>query len=85
MSLNIFAKDKWLSKAETYDKLEHFGFWCLLYLGLERFLFVPDIAMIGALILGILWEIKDIFRADGFSWKDLTADILGILTGRFLL
>lgn len=27
---------------------------------------------------GFLWEIKDGFRADGFSWRDLVADTIGI-------
>ncbi|MFZ5559293.1 MAG: hypothetical protein ACOZAL_00645 [Patescibacteria group bacterium] len=83
--MSIFAKDSFLSKSCSFDKLEHFAYWCLLYLGLKRFLFLPDMAMITAFILGFLWEIKDIFRADGFSWRDLLMDIAGILVGRYLL
>lgn len=31
---------------------------------------------------GLLWEINDNRTGAGFSWKDLTADCLGVLTAR---
>jgi hypothetical protein len=80
-----FAQDYWL----TRDKLEHlFGsallFSFLYILGL-RFLFCPmrSVAALLAVIGGILWEIKDGFR-DGFSYKDLVADCIGIMAMWFI-
>lgn len=85
--------DKWLSQQGSllpYDKLEHF---LLAFIGIFIFNRVFNwsikTGIIVALLLGIGWEIKDgILPYDwergliqGFSWKDLIADVTGIFTG----
>ena len=90
-----WARDSWLSRGGlvlTYDKLEHF----LTYLGLTfiGFWLRIDSTIPILLMIGILWEIKDallpyekvgFWGGDGFSWKDLMANIAGIAVGYVLL
>ncbi len=90
------AKDNWDSRQGSiipYDKLEHLVVWFLIYLGLYL---VSDYqtAFAGAIASGILWEMKDAvvpwekygwIGGDGFSVKDLIADIAGILLAVFFL
>ena len=75
------AKDHWFAN----DKGAHFGLWfaltcCLLKIGLS-----PFWAAHFAVHWGIAWEISDGWNLflwndpDGFSWKDLVADIVGIV------
>ncbi|MGH7595552.1 MAG: hypothetical protein ACREOI_04330 [bacterium] len=87
-----WAQDRWLSKGGTilpYDKLEHF----LVYF-LAAFLLSCKLAektVIALLFaIGLLWEIKDALMpyekygwwgGEGFSWKDLAANIVGIALG----
>ncbi len=86
------ARDHWLSKGGTileYDKLEHF----LVYF-LAAFMFsfkLPKKIVIALLFaIGLLWEIKDAllpyekygwWGGEGFSWKDLTANMIGMAVG----
>lgn len=84
-----WAHDSWL----TDDK----GFHCFgsAYLFLALIKFLPLFhALIITTILGLLWEIKDaifpyerygFLGGDGFSYKDLTANIIGILFGYLLI
>ncbi len=83
-----WAKDNWLSKGGVilvYDKAEHFLTYCLLTVA--GLLLKLDHTGFILLILGVLWEIKDallpyeragFWGGDGFSWKDLVANGLGI-------
>ncbi len=87
--------DKWLSQQGSllaYDKLEHFLAAVIsLFIFNRVFKWSIKTSVIVALLLGIAWEIKDgIIPYDwdrgliqGFSWKDLIADIAGILVGAF--
>ncbi len=82
-------KDKWFSRHGTiipFDKIEHMiGSAILAYLFT---LFLPvNWACLTAFACGLLWEIKDGFLhwevygwwgGEGFSWKDLAADCLGV-------
>ena len=83
------AHDSWSSN----DK----GFHCFgsayLFIALHKFLFFPYAFLI-TFFSGLLWEIKDatlpyedfgFIGGDGFSYKDLTADIIGILLGYLLI
>ncbi len=83
-----WQQDHWLSKTGSvicYDKLEHFAgsfilAWILSFF-LSRFWAVGL-----AFGLGFLWEVKDGYypynrltgAIEGFSWKDLIADMAGI-------
>ncbi len=82
--------DKWLSPHGAilhYDKMEHLlASAALAYVGT---FFIPLLmACIVALLIGFLWEYKDglmpyekygWFGGEGFSWKDLIADFVGIV------
>ncbi len=88
-----WAHDSWLSRGGLvvkYDKLEHalayfVGSVFLLWLGLpydEVFFFL--------FLAGVMWEIKDAhipfetygkFGGDGFSWRDIIANLTGIFAG----
>jgi len=86
-----WEQDEWSSTQGTilkYDKLEHFlmalsgtltGAYILKlsYLSVSLFIF----------ILGLVWEIKDGItkNGQGFSWKDLIADLMGILIAYLFL
>ncbi len=82
--------DHWLSKQGTiipYDKAEHaLGSAILAYFAT---FFMPLLfACLLIMVAGYLWEVKDgymhyevygWFGGEGFSWKDLIADFVGIL------
>ena len=85
-----WAKDSWFSKGGLiirFDKIEHavlffIGFWVLLIIGIPI-----NWSLVFLLALGILWEIKDALvpfekygklGGDGFSWRDIMADIVGL-------
>ena len=84
------ANDQWDSRQGfiiPYDKLEHALGSLILACFLSLFL-SPLLSALTTLTLGVLWEIKDalfpyevygILGGDGFSFKDLAADYLGIL------
>jgi hypothetical protein len=88
-----WSNDKWLSKNGSilpYDKLEHFLlaiFGVILGIFIFNFPIFPVVLVLE--ILAILWEIKDGIvpydkekgLMEGFSWKDLIADNMGILLG----
>jgi len=85
-----WSDDKWLSIQGSilyYDKIEHaltsaiLAYFTTLYMPLL-------LACLVVLFVGILWEIKDgymyweeygWFGGEGFSWKDLIADFVGIV------
>lgn len=81
-----WADDSWLSKCSEYDKLTHAGmcafFTCLAsailcrwFNGLGQALIGGTLVFIGGIILEC-WQVK---HADGFSWRDVTANVAGIL------
>jgi hypothetical protein len=61
------------------DKVQHFLV-CFLLTYLFNCLFSLIISSLIVLVIGILKEIYDKYFGSGFCWKDLLADILGILT-----
>ncbi len=69
---------RFLNTAFQYDKVQH-AVGSLFVAFLAGSLFTPLAAAAVALCFGVLWEIKDIFMADGFSWRDLVADAAGIV------
>jgi len=87
-----WSEDYWLStegKLLPWDKLEHFaaaflGVWLgISLLGVDR-----ELVLYLAIVAGVAWEIKDglVPYSDegliqGFSWKDLIADAVGIAAG----
>ncbi len=75
-------EDKWLSKQGNilvYDKLEHF---LLTLTGTVVGAFISvKWAVIMVLLLGLAWEIRDGYFSHGFSWKDLLANLFGVLAG----
>lgn len=87
-----WAHDQWLSKGGTilqFDKLEHFLIYFLAGFVLS-FKFAAKAVIVLLFAIGLLWEIKDALMpyekygwwgGEGFSWKDLTANIIGIALG----
>jgi len=73
-----WAKDSWHSKFRTSDKWYHF-FGCALIFATLWIAGLPVVdCFFLTLFAGVLVEIKDGFYADGFSWRDLIADTLGL-------
>ena len=77
-----------------YDKIAHMGASSLLYLGILRMTEDNKSAVLGTLILGIMFEVKDGYikyedfgwwGGDGFSWKDIFADAIGIAVAQIVL
>lgn len=67
------------------DKLKHFGVSFLLMI-LFGLLFGAMIGTIITLTIGILKEVYDKYIGmTGFDWKDIQADLGGILLGLFCL
>ena len=85
-----FADDYWISK----DKRDHFlgsallvavfYFLCYHFSWMCQTWAQKDIALFWALFCGFFWEVKDGFFTDGFSYKDLVADLLGAWAMWFL-
>lgn len=80
-----WADDSWLSQCTEYDKLTHAGGSALLMCGLSCILAISfnrigQVLFAGALafLVGFALEIYQAYRGDGFSWRDLVADIVGI-------
>jgi hypothetical protein len=87
-----WTDDKWLSRNGNvlpYDKLEHL---LLNALGILILAYWIGLSVLASLIilelLGIAWEIKDGLipyndkgNIEGFSWKDLIANNVGLLMG----
>lgn len=77
-----WAKDRFFQLTPPWirpDKREHLlgcaFLFCLCYFLLSL---PPPLCALNAFACGLLWEIKDGFWNDGFSWKDLIADCIGI-------
>ncbi len=87
-----WSDDSWLSRQGTilpYDKAEHATVSAILALIATLFM-PPLIACLAVFIVGLLWEVKDGYLrweiygwwgGEGFSWKDLIADSVGIAVG----
>ena len=84
-----WSRDRWLSKNGTilpYDKAEHAAASAILAY-FATFYMPPAFACLAVLFVGSLWELKDSIMpyekygwigGEGFSWKDLIADSVGI-------
>lgn len=71
------SKDKWFGN----DKVAHFGM-ATIGIKLLRNLHTPwQWIIIIAVVVSVGKEIYDIFRSDGFSYKDLPYDLFGIVLG----
>ncbi len=84
------ADDKFL----THDKLEHLTGSGVLYMALLKITENNTAAVLTTIGMGVLWEIKDGFMSyedygwwggDGFSWKDVFANALGIVCAQVIL
>ena len=79
----IFTNDGWLRKAQEYDKFSHAGGSCLivflLWVIAKRF--DLNLFTVSWLVLsgGIALELWQGFHGIGFSWRDLVADLVGVL------
>lgn len=84
--------DRWLSRNGNilpYDKLEHFLSYALaMFILIYWIELSPITSLIILELLGIAWEIKDGLvpyndkgNIEGFSWKDLIANNVGLLIG----
>jgi hypothetical protein len=81
----MWANDSWFSQCKFYDKVEHYsagfqGTIIPLLIGYKTgYWWLQDKAVVPtALTMAILWEVKDGFFSDGFSWKDMLASWVGI-------
>lgn len=87
------ANDKWASKCNEFDKWTHAGGSCLATIAFYlfwnllgfNFLFSIMAAAILSFCIGLAIEIDQsvelygvLTNGDGFSWRDLVADIVGI-------
>lgn len=89
-----WANDRWLSHGGVllrYDKLEHFLVYLTLTYVVGVLFLTPLHTALVLFAVGLVWEIKDalvpyenvgFWGGDGFSWKDLSANILGIFLGQ---
>lgn len=75
-----------LTKLSQKDKLYHLiiNFLVVLFLGV---LFSPTIGLAAAIVLSLGKEVYDEYRPNGagWNWDDLTADLVGILLGLFVI
>lgn len=83
-----WSNDYWTSKCLEYDKWVHFAGSCALTLMvywplniLAPFIWVINALIAGAVVfvMGVLLEAWQESDGDGFSWRDLVANALGIL------
>jgi len=86
------AKDSWTTRQGLiihYDKVEHLISWFFLYVGCY-IAFGPRPGLSAAVAAGVMWELKDaimpwerfgFWGGDGFSFRDLAADLVGIGLG----
>jgi len=65
-----------LDRFFSHDKVQHATGSLVLALLLGAW-FMPLYAAVLSLAIGVLWEIKDAFCEDGFSWRDIVADAAG--------
>ena len=92
-----WADDRWSSRGGAfipYDKVEHFlahffGLLGLVWLGADKLE-----SMYFLSVAGLLWEVKDgllpwetagALGGDGFSWRDLCANLLGMFSASLFL
>ncbi len=71
------------------DKWQHFAASGVLYIGFRLFGGREGESAVAAASTGVLWEVKDailpwekygFWGGDGFSWRDIVADVFGIAT-----
>ena len=80
-----FTNDGWLRQAQNFDKLSHAGGSCLavcLLWAMLKLLHVElaiSMVIIMSLSGGIALELLQGFRGIGFSWRDVVADVVGVL------
>lgn len=72
-----WAEDSWTSKFRTSDKLYHFFGCALIFSTLKVTGLTNWLCFVLTFLSGLLVELIDEMRADGFSWRDLIADALG--------
>jgi hypothetical protein len=66
--ITFWAKDKWLHLGGCFVLALVLSWWFGLTRGCEL-----------ALLGGLLWEVKDVLKADGLSYRDLVWDAAGVL------
>ena len=80
-----FVNDGWLKKCLEYDKWSHAGGSCLIVCLLWAVLKLANsglalwIVCATGIVLGIALEIYQGFHGHGFSWRDLVANVAGVL------
>jgi len=90
-----FVNDGWTRQARNYDKLSHAGGSCLIVcllwsiiMTFEGYLFpinhktqrrIRLITCSIVLVGGIALEVWQGFHGHGFSWRDVVADVAGVL------
>ena len=78
-----FVNDGWIRKALEYDKLAHAGGSCLAVclLWLVLSVFNTNLFTVSCIVLsgGIALELWQGFYGHGFSWRDLVANVVGVL------
>ena len=79
------SNDNWQSSMRISDKVLHFaGFFSIIFFT-KAFVNLNILILLGWAAFGVLWEVAECKFADGFSWRDLTADFLGIGTAYLML
>jgi len=90
-----FINDGWLRQAQNYDKLSHAGGSCLVVCLLWYVAMLPEgyffpinrkiqreirLLVCGLVIVGgIALEAWQGFNGVGFSWRDVVADVVGVV------
>lgn len=72
-----WVEDSWTSKFRTSDKFYHFFGCALIFATLRITGLTGWLCFVLTFLAGFLVELIDAVRADGFSWRDMVADILG--------
>ena len=90
-----FAKDDFHSNITepvlglVNDKIAHFLMWFLLGIGLHLIGMKPLLVLLSAFLWGVLFECLEVLNKyykfmkwgqDDFSWRDVVADIAGVLS-----
>ena len=90
-----FTNDGWLRQAQNYDKLSHAGGSCLavcllwwVAITIEGYLYPINhktqrrvrLSICGLVIVGgITLEVWQGFHGIGFSWRDVVANVVGVI------
>ncbi len=78
--------NNWNTRTDNQsDKLDHFGLGTVLFLLGWVFWYNFWYALLFAFVIGVLWEVRDGFLGEGFSYGDIIADSIGILFGGIAL